>query len=43
MENLINELKVQIKEALNLEDLSIEEFDENAPLFGMLHFHSLFI
>ena len=34
MENLINELKVQIKEALNLEDLSIEEFDENAPLFG---------
>ncbi len=33
MENLINELKVQIKEALNLEDLSIEEFDENAPLF----------
>ena len=34
MENLINELKVQIKEALNLEDLSVEEFDENAPLFG---------
>ncbi len=34
MENLINELKIQIKEALNLEDLSIEEFDENAPLFG---------
>jgi acyl carrier protein len=34
MENLINELKIQIKEALNLEDLSVEEFDENAPLFG---------
>jgi acyl carrier protein len=27
-------LKLKIKEALNLEDLSIEEFDENAPLFG---------
>ena len=34
MENLINELKIQIKEALNLEDLSVEEFDENATLFG---------
>jgi acyl carrier protein len=34
MEQLINDLKLQIKEALNLEDLSIEEFDENAPLFG---------
>ncbi len=34
MENLINELKIQIKEALTLEDLSVEEFDENAPLFG---------
>ena len=36
MENLINELKIQIKEALNLEDLSIEEFDENAPLSEMM-------
>lgn len=34
MTELINELKLQIKEALNLEDLSVEEFDENAPLFG---------
>lgn len=34
MEQLINDLKLQIKEALNLEELSMEEFDENAPLFG---------
>ena len=34
MEQLINDLKLQIKEALNLEELSIEDFDENAPLFG---------
>ena len=34
MEQLINDLKQQIKEALNLEELSMEEFDENAPLFG---------
>ena len=34
MEQLINDLKFQIKDALNLEELSIEEFDENAPLFG---------
>ena len=34
MEQLINDLKLQIKEALNLEELSLEEFDENAPLFG---------
>ena len=34
MEHLINDLKLQIKEALNLEELSVEEFDENAPLFG---------
>ena len=33
-EQLINDLKLQIKEALNLEELSLEEFDENAPLFG---------
>lgn len=34
MEHLINDLKLQIKEALNLEEFSVEEFDENAPLFG---------
>ena len=34
MEQLINDLKQQIKEALNLEELSLEEFDESAPLFG---------
>ena len=34
MEQLINDLKLQIKEALNLEELPIEDFDENAPLFG---------
>ena len=34
MEQLINDLKRQIKEALNLEELSLEDFDENAPLFG---------
>ena len=34
MEQLIKDLKLQIKEALNLEELSIEDFDENAPLFG---------
>ena len=34
MKELINELKLQIKEALNLEDLPMEEFDEDAPLFG---------
>ena len=34
MEQLINDLKLQIKEALNLEELSVEDFDENAPLFG---------
>ena len=34
MEQLINDLKLQIKEVLNLEELSLEDFDENAPLFG---------
>ena len=34
MEQLIKDLKLQIKEALHLDELSIEEFDENAPLFG---------
>lgn len=34
MEQLIKDLKLQIKNALNLEELPLEEFDENAPLFG---------
>lgn len=34
MENLINELKGKIIEALNLNDLSMEDFDNDAPLFG---------
>lgn len=34
MEQLINDLKLQIKEALHLEELSLEDFDENAALFG---------
>jgi len=34
MEQLIKDLKLQIKEALNLEELALEDFDENAPLFG---------
>ena len=34
MVQLINDLKLQIKEALNLEELTVEDFDENAPLFG---------
>lgn len=34
MEELIDELKKQIKEALNLEELTMEEFDADAPLFG---------
>ena len=34
MKQLINDLKLQIKEALNLEELTVEDFDENAPLFG---------
>lgn len=34
MEQLINDLKLQIREALNLEELPLEDFDENAPLFG---------
>jgi len=31
---LINELKTKIIEALNLEDLTIDEIDNDAPLFG---------
>ena len=34
MEELITTLKTQIIEALNLQDLSVEEFDNEAPLFG---------
>lgn len=34
MEDLIANLKRQIIEALNLEDLSPEEIDAEAPLFG---------
>lgn len=34
MEELILELKKQIKEVLNLADVEIEDMDENAPLFG---------
>ena len=34
MENLIDELKGKIIEALNLNDLSMDEFDNDAPLFG---------
>lgn len=34
MEDLILELKKEIIEALNLEDLSPEDIDANAPLFG---------
>ena len=34
MEQLINDLKVKIKEALNLEELAPQDFDADAPLFG---------
>lgn len=34
MEQLIKDIKLQIKEALNLEELSLEDFDTDAPLFG---------
>ncbi|MBR1498444.1 MAG: acyl carrier protein [Bacteroidaceae bacterium] len=34
MEQLIKDLKLQIKEVLNLEELSLEDFDTDAPLFG---------
>ncbi|GAM78146.1 acyl carrier protein [Vibrio ishigakensis] len=34
MENLHNEIKQLIIDALNLEDLSIEEIETEAPLFG---------
>lgn len=34
MESLIETLKQQIISVLNLEEMSPEELDENAPLFG---------
>lgn len=34
MEQLIEELKKEIIEVLNLEDMTPEDIDENAPLFG---------
>lgn len=34
MEQLIDTLKSQIISALNLEDMSIEDIDTDAPLFG---------
>lgn len=34
MENLKHELKTKIIEALNLEDIAIEEINDDEPLFG---------
>ena len=34
MEDLVLELKNEIIEALNLEDMTPEDLDEDAPLFG---------
>jgi len=34
MENLIQQLKEEIIEVLNLEDVKPEDINENAPLFG---------
>lgn len=34
MDELVNELKLQIIEALNLDGMTPEEIDDNAPLFG---------
>ncbi len=34
MENLIEQLKKQIIEVLNLEDLTAQDIDAEAPLFG---------
>lgn len=34
MENLIEELKKQIIDVLNLEDMSTDEIETDAPLFG---------
>ena len=35
MDTLIAELKQKVVEALNLEELSAEEINENTPLFGV--------
>ena len=34
MENLINELKLKVIDALNLEGMTPGDIDSNAPLFG---------
>ena len=34
MEELIQSLKQQIIEALNLEDITVDDIDNDAPLFG---------
>ncbi len=34
MEQLINQLKLQIIDVLNLEDMTPEDIDNDAPLFG---------
>ncbi len=34
MNELINELKLKVIEALNLEGMTPEDIDDNAPLFG---------
>ena len=34
MDELIRELKDEIIEALNLEEMTADDFDENEPLFG---------
>lgn len=34
MDNLVQQLKTQIIEALNLEDMTPEDIDAEAPLFG---------
>ena len=34
MDNLIDQLKKQIIEVLNLEDMTVSDIDSDAPLFG---------
>ena len=34
MENLINELKLKVIDALNLEGMTPEDIEDDAPLFG---------
>ena len=34
MDSLINQLKLQIIDVLNLGEMSVEEFDTDVPLFG---------